>query len=57
MIAANIEISDQAGETYISDDVRYIVKDNTNFDNGDEFYLYLPGTPISAFPQALIDSV
>lgn len=57
MTASNINASNQAGQNYILDDVKYVVEGNTNFDNGDQFYLYLPGTPRSSFPQGLIDSV
>lgn len=57
MHTSNVKASSQAGQIYISGDVRYVVEDNTNFDEGDKFYLYLPGTPTSMFPQTLIDSV
>lgn len=57
MVVDKIEKTAQAGESYISDGVRYIVEDGTGIDNGDEFYLFLPGTPQSLFPQGLVDSV
>ncbi len=57
MIADRIEKIGKEGDTYIADDLRYIVEDGTGITARDEFYLYLPGTPHSKFPQGLIDSV
>lgn len=57
MVADRIEKIGKEGDTYIADDMRYIVEDGTGIDARDEFYLYLPGTPRSVFPQGLIDSV
>lgn len=57
MIAESIEKTAQAGETYISDNVRYVVEEGTGINNGDEFYLYLPGVSYAEFPRGLVDSV
>lgn len=57
MIAAQVENIGPFGKAYISDDVRYIVTDTAYIKAGDEYYLYLPGTPYSELPQGLIDSV
>lgn len=53
----DIEETEEPGQTYISDNTRYIVEDGTQINDGDVYYLYLPGTPYSKFPQDLIDSV
>lgn len=57
MVIAQAENTGIAGQTYISGDVRYIVKDYAYLEAGDVFELYLPGTPRSELPQGLIDSV
>ncbi len=57
MAVDRFEAPSQQGETYIIDGTRYIVETEKAIDTGDVFYLYLPGTPRSEFPQGLIDSV
>ena len=58
MIVDKAEKTQQAGETYLSDGGRYVVEDGMGIiDDGSEFYLYLPGVPLSELPQGLIDSV
>lgn len=57
LVADRIEKIGKEGDMYIADNIRYIVEGGTGLDARDEFYLYLPGTPYSEFPQGLIDSV
>lgn len=57
MVADSIETTAQAGEVYIEDGIRYIVEEKSVIDNGDVFYLYLPGVSHSDLPQGLVESV
>lgn len=57
MTAGNMENTYPAEETFFSDDVRYVAEADTGLQNGDVFYLFLPGMPRSELPQGLIDSV
>lgn len=56
--AHNISSIGDNGNTYIEDDIRYIVEnEDALHQDGDEFYLILPGTPFSSYPQNIIDSI
>lgn len=57
IIVDEIGYTEQEGQTYIEDGIRYIVENELPIDSGDVFYLYLPGTLHSDFPQGLVDSV
>lgn len=57
MVADKIRKTQEAGDTYLSGDARYVVEEGTGITEGSEFYLFLPGTPRSELPQGLIDSV
>lgn len=57
MVADSVETTAQAGEVYIEDGIRYIVEEKSVIDNGDVFYLYLPGVSHSDLPQGLVESV
>ncbi len=57
MVVDQAEKTLPADGTYLADDARYIVESETVMDIGAEFYLYLPGMPLSELPQDLIDSV
>lgn len=57
MVVGNIGYAEQEGETYIDNGTRYIVENESPINSGDVFYLFLPGTPHSEFPQGLMDSV
>lgn len=57
MVVSEAGYTEQNGKTYIEDGTRYIVENESSIDSGDVFFLFLPGTPHSEFPQGLVDSV
>lgn len=57
MVVSNVGTELQAGETYYSDEAKYVVSGDSLISNGDEYYLFLPGTARGDLPQDLVDSV
>ena len=51
MRLADIQIEGTPGEEYLDNDQRFIYSEPYGFDNAEEFFIYLPGAPISELPE------
>lgn len=51
MSLESLEVAEAAGQVYYEDDIRYILSDPVGMSDAGEFYLYLPGTAMSALPE------
>lgn len=49
-----LEMERTAGETYIQDGIRYVYSTPYGVENGKDFFLYLPGTPITSVAQGFL---
>ena len=57
MYSMNLESLTQEGtpgEIYYENDFKYIVSEPYGLDNADQFYIYLPGTPIADLPDGFL---
>lgn len=53
MRLADIQIEGTPGEEYLDNDQRFIYSEPYGFDNAEEFFIYLPGAPISELPEGI----
>lgn len=51
MRLVDIQIEGTPGEEYLDNDQRFIYSEPYGFDNAEEFFIYLPGAPISELPE------
>lgn len=51
MNLASLEFEQEPGKEEIADDVRYIYSTAYGLDDGNEFYLYLPGSKLAQLPE------
>ena len=57
MVASQVHHVSQKGDSWIQDNVRYVVEEGSGIADGDEYFLYLPGTMQHQYPQGLVESV
>ena len=57
MVASQIHNVPQNGDSWIQDNVRYVVEEGSGIADGDAYILYLPGTMQRQYPQDLVESV
>lgn len=51
MKLASLEFAEEPGKEELADDVRYIYSTAYGLDDGEEFYLYLPGAKLAQLPE------
>lgn len=50
----NLTLENNPGKEYYMDDVKYICTEPYGFEDAEDFYLYLPGAPISELPEEFL---
>jgi hypothetical protein len=54
MTLTDVSTEHQTGEEWIEDDIRYVAYDPYGIEEGTEFILYLPDTPLSEVPEEFL---